>query len=316
MYSSSGIDPSNYVASFNVAFWFAVAVSLIFIIGLTVMMLIFVRRYNRKRNKVASHIEGNMGLEITWTAIPVVISLIMFHYGWEGWKPLNKPPKEGLDVIATARMWNFSFRYANGKESSDLVVPVNVPVKLDLVSIDVLHSLFIPAFRLKSDMVPGMKKILWFVPQREGQYDLYCAEYCGLQHSSMNSIVKVLSKQAYDDWYADSTIVTAQVPGKEPGSEGLSIIQKNGCTACHSTDGSKIIGPTFQGLFGKQHVVVSNGKEVTITADEEYIKRSIYDPNAEIVQGYPKGLMQSYEGTISADDLAKIIEFLKSLNGK
>ena len=119
MYPSSGVDPSNYVSSFNIAFYFIVAISLVFIVGLTILMLVFVYRYNRKRNKVAAQIEGNMALEITWTVIPVLLALIMFHYGWEGWKPLNKPPKDGMNVTATARMWNFSFRYENGKESPD-----------------------------------------------------------------------------------------------------------------------------------------------------------------------------------------------------
>jgi cytochrome c oxidase subunit 2 len=316
MYPSSGVDPSNFVSSFNVAFYFIVIISVIFIVALTALMIYFVVRYNKKRNAAATQIEGSTKLEILWTVIPILLALAMFHYGWIGWKPLNKAPADALNITGIARMWNFLFVYENGKESPELVIPVNKAVKIDLVSLDVNHSLFIPAFRIKSDMVPGLKKMMWFFPQREGQYDLYCAEYCGLQHSSMSSVVKVLTKEEFNTWYSDSTTVTAKIPGTEPGSEGLAVIQKNGCTACHSTDGSKIVGPSFQGLFGKQHVVVRDGKEVTVTADEEYIKRSIYDPGAEIVQGYPKGLMQSYEGTISADDLAKIIEFLKTLNGK
>jgi cytochrome c oxidase subunit 2 len=216
-------------------------------------------------------------------------------------------------VTATARMWNFSFRYENGKESPELVVPVNIPVKVNLVSIDVLHSLFIPAFRLKSDMVPGMDKMMWFLPQREGQYDLYCAEYCGLQHSAMTTVVKVLPPEEFQDWYADTAFVAADTGGKELGSDGLAILQKNGCNACHSSDGSKIVGPSYLNLLGKQQVVVRDGKEVNVTIDEEYIHRAIYEPNVEIAQGYPKGMMQSYKGTITEEEIAKIIEYLNTL---
>ncbi len=313
MYSSSGIDPSSYVSSFNIAFYFIVAISVVFIVGLTILMLWFVYRYNRKRNKVATQIEGHVGLEIVWTVIPILLALAMFHYGWVGWKPLNKPPDDAMNVTATARMWSFSFRYENGKESPELVVPVNVPVKIDLVSLDVLHSLFIPAFRLKSDMVPGMEKMMWFLPQREGQYDLYCAEYCGLQHSSMTSVIKVLSPEEFQAWYADTSIVAIDTSGMEPGSAGLAILQKNGCNACHSSDGSKIVGPSYLNLIGKQQVVVKDGKEVNLTIDEDYIHRAIYEPNVEIARGYPKGMMQSYKGTITEEDIAKIIEYLKTL---
>ena len=195
MYSPSGIDASNFVSTFNTAFYFIVGISLVLLIGLTVLMLYFVYRYNRKRNSIATQIEGNTRLEILWTAIPILLALAMFYYGWTGWKPMTKAPDDAMVVTSIARMWSFSFEYENGKQSPDLVVPVNTPVKINLVSLDVIHSLFIPAFRIKSDMVPGREKMMWFLPQREGEYDLYCAEYCGLQHSYMNANVKVLSKE-------------------------------------------------------------------------------------------------------------------------
>lgn len=316
MYSNTGIDASNFVASFNIAFYFIVVISLIFIVGLTILMLYFVYRYNKKRHAEAVQITGNTRLEIVWTVIPILLTLVMFHYGWTGWKPMNKAPDDAMEVTATARMWNFNFRYENGKESPDLIVPVNKSVKIDLVSIDVLHSLFIPAFRIKSDMVPGMEKKMWFLPQREGDYDLYCAEYCGLQHSSMSSNVKVLSEADFLAWYADTSEVVNIADESVAGSEGLAIMRAQGCNACHSSDGSKIVGPSYLNLFGEQQVVIKDGKEVTTTVDEEYIRRAIYDPNIEVVKGYPKGLMQSYEGIISEEDLTRIIEYLKTLNEK
>jgi cytochrome c oxidase subunit 2 len=316
MYSTTGIDASNYVSTFNTAFYSIAGISLFLVIGLTFVMLYFVFRYNKKKHKTAVQNEGNTVLEIIWTVIPILLALMMFYYGWEGWKPMNKPPKDAMTVTTTARMWSFSFLYENGKESTDLVVPLNTPVKLNLISVDVIHSLFIPAYRIKSDIVPGREKVMWFIPQTEGEYDLYCAEYCGLRHSYMKAMVKVLSKEKFTAWYGDTARMVTGAEGSMPGGEGLTIMKFQGCMACHSSDGSKIVGPTYLNLFGKQEIVTRNGVEVTITADEEYIKRSIFDPNAEIVKGYPKGLMQSYKGKISDADIAKLIEYLKSLNEK
>ena len=317
MFSTPGIDASNFVSSFNTAFYFIVGVSLILLVGLTVLMLYFIFRYNKKRNKVATQIEGNNLLEIVWTVIPILLALAMFFYGWAGWKPMTKPPKDSLNVTSVARMWSFSFLYENGRQSPDLVIPLNKPVKIKLVSLDVIHSLFIPAFRIKSDMVPGREKDMWFIPEREGEYDLYCAEYCGLRHSFMNAKVRVLSKAKYDTWYSDTSMVkTAAAIANAPGAEGLAIMKIQGCLACHSSDGSKIVGPSYLNLFGRQQSVIRNGAEVMITVDEAYIKESILNPNADIVKGYPKGQMQSYKGKVSDDDIAKIIVYIKSLNDK
>jgi len=316
MYSTTGIDASNFVSTFNTAFYSIAGISLFLLIGLTFIMLYFVFRYNKKKHKIAIQNEGNTALEITWTVIPILLALMMFYFGWEGWKPMSKPPANAMTITTTARMWSFSFLYENGKESTDLVVPVNTPVKINLISVDVIHSLFIPAYRIKSDIVPGREKVMWFIPEREGDFDLYCAEYCGLRHSYMRSTVKVLSKEKFTAWYGDTATLAKATTGSIAGDQGLTIMKFQGCMACHSTDGTKIVGPTYLNLFGRQEVVNRNGTEVTITVDEEYIKRSIFDPNADIVKGYPKGLMQSYKGKISDADIAKIIEYLKSLNEK
>ena len=316
MYSTTGIDASNFVSTFNTAFYSIAGISLFLLIGLTFIMLYFVFRYNKKKHKIAIQNEGNTALEITWTVIPILLALMMFYFGWEGWKPMSKPPANAMTITTTARMWNFSFLYENGKESTDLVVPVNTPVKINLISLDVIHSLFIPAYRIKSDIVPGREKVMWFIPEREGDFDLYCAEYCGLRHSYMRSTVKVLSKEKFTAWYGDTAAMAKATTGTIAGDQGLTIMKFQGCMACHSTDGTKIVGPTYLNLFGRQEVVNRNGAEVTITVDEDYIKRSIFDPNADIVKGYPKGLMQSYKGKISDADIAKIIEYLKSLNEK
>lgn len=316
MYSTTATDASNFVTSYNMAFYSIAIISLILLIGLTLTMLYFVFRFNNKKNKTATQNEGNTTLEIIWTGIPILLVLVMFYYGWAGWKPMNKAPKEAITITSVARMWSFSFIYDNGKQSPDLVIPVNTPVKLKLQSLDVIHSLFIPAFRVKSDMIPGREKMMWFLPQEVGEFDLYCAEYCGLRHSYMNSNVKVLSLKDYNTWYADSVPVAITTEEAVPGAEGLKIMINQGCNACHSSDGSRIVGPSYLHLYGEKQIVVREGKEVPVTVDEEYIKKAIYEPNAEIVKGYPKDLMQSYKDILNDDDVAKIIEYLKSLNEK
>jgi cytochrome c oxidase subunit 2 len=317
MYSSTGSEASNFVSSFNTSFYLIAGISLLFLAGLTVLMLYFVFRYNSKKNKTATQIEGNNLLEIAWTVIPIILSLVMFYYGWAGWKPMNKAPKDAINITSVARMWSFLFQYENGKESPELIIPVNVPVKINLVSLDVIHSLFIPEFRIKSDMIPGREKSMWFVPETEGEYNLFCAEYCGLRHSFMNTKVKVLSNDKFYAWYGDTSSVSS-VAGKAltPAAQGLAIMKNLGCLACHSSDGSKIVGPTYLNLFGKQQVVIRNGIELTVTVDEEYIKQRILDPSYQVVKGYPKGIMQSYKGKVSDEDISKIIEYLKSLNEK
>lgn len=276
-------------------------------------MLYFVYKYNRTKNKIASNIEGNTKLEIIWTVIPTLLALGMFYYGWAGWRPMNNPPKDGLNVTTIARMWNFSFLYENGKESAELIVPVGTPVKLKLVSVDVLHSVFIPAFRIKEDIVPGREKIMWFIPQKAGSYDLYCAEYCGLRHSYMGANVKAVTNAEFEKWYTDTSAVKSTIDPSMPGAEGFAILKNQGCNACHSSDGTKIIGPSYLGLWGKTHIVIQSGQEIAVKVDSAYIRKSIYDPNYEVVKGYRKGLMQSYEKSVSEQDVAKIIEYLKTL---
>ena len=316
MYSTTATDASNFVSTYNLAFYFIAGISLILLIGITALMLYFIFTYNRKKHKEAVQIEGNTTLEIIWTAIPVILALIMFYFGWAGWHPMTKAPKDSLNITSTARMWSFSFRYENGKVSPDLILPVNTPVKINLISLDVIHSLFIPEFRVKSDMVPGREKMMWFLPERIGEYALYCAEYCGLQHSYMQANVKVLSKEDYTAWYADTSAVVTVTESSAPGAEGLKIMITQGCNVCHSSDGTRIIGPSYLNLYGEKQVVIKDGKEVTVTVDDEYIRRAILDPNSEIVKGYQRDLMQSYKETLSADDITKIIEYMKSLNEK
>ncbi len=313
MYSTVALDASNYVSTYNTAFYFIAGVSLLLLIGLTSTMVFFIFRFNKKKNPVATQIKGNLPLEIIWTVVPLILALFMFHFGWAGWKPTTKPPKDALNITCVARMWNFMFIYENGKTSPDLIVPLNSPVKINLVSLDVIHSLFIPDFRIKSDIVPGRQKFMWFLPEREGKFKIFCAEYCGLQHSYMHSTVVVMSKEKFNAWYAEAAKPVA-VTGNAPGAAGEAIMKAQGCFACHTPDGTKLIGPSYLNLYGSELAVIRDGKEITVKADDAYIKQCITDPNYEVVKGFPKGLMQSYRNTLSDSDIANIIIYLKTLN--
>ena len=170
-----------------------------------------------------------------------------------------------------------------------LFVPVNTPVKVNLISLDVIHSLFIPQFRIKSDIVPGRKKFMWFLPEVIGKYQILCSEYCGLRHSYMSSVVNVVSKADFDKWYTAGAVEVNVAGVSAAASEGMGIMKIQGCFACHSIDGTKIVGPTYLNLYGSQVTVTENGKEITLKADDEYIKHCINDPNSRIVQGFRKG---------------------------
>ena len=294
---AEGVDLSLYIIT---------GISLFFLLGITIVMIYFVFRYNKKRNPVASNIEGSHTLEILWTAIPTLLVMVMFYFGWMGYKPMRKVPEGAMEIKAYAQMWKFSFEYPDGRYSDTLVVPIGKPVKLHLISRDVLHSFFVPAFRIKEDMVPGKDNFMWFEATKEGRYDVLCAEYCGQLHSYMLSSVTVVSESAYDEWLANAVSTADEHPG-------LALLKRNACLTCHSQDGSKLIGPSFLGAYGRAQIVETNGADREIIVDDEYIIRSIKEPNADIVKGYMKGLMVSYDNVITDDQLAEIIDYLKTL---
>lgn len=266
-------------------------------------------RFNKKRHKEAMQFSGSVKLEIIWTVIPFIIVMVMFYVGWQGFKPMRIVPKDAMEINATGRMWEFEFNYGDGKISKDtLVLPLNKPIKLNLFSEDVNHSLFIPAFRLKEDMVPGYNNYMWFIPTKEGVYDIFCAEYCGLRHSGMLGKAVVKPESDYNKWLSELKITDKS---KEPA--GLTILKNNACLSCHSLDGSRLVGPSLKGLYGSERTVITENGETTITAMEEYVKNSIYDPNKEVVKGFNKGLMQSYKEVVTEEDIEKITEYLKTI---
>lgn len=311
MYSGA----SNLVTATDNAFLFIIGISILFLVGISGTIIWFIYRYNYKKNPVAKQIHGNNTLEIIWTIVPFVLVMFMFFYGWNGYSPAKKAPEDALRIKAVSRMWSWSFEYPNGAKTDTLYVPVDKAVVLDLISVDVVHSLYIPAFRIKEDMVPGRTNRMWFIGQKTGKYELFCAEYCGLSHSYMFTEVVVMEPTKWDNYMATLTDTTAMAQlAANPSAAGRKVIEQSGCLACHSTDGTKLIGPTFKGIYNHDVKVVANGQSKTVIADDVYIKRSIYEPDAEIVEGFVKGQMQSYKNQLSEEQVNQIIEYLKTLN--
>jgi len=309
---STTVNASNFVTGVDKAFFVILGISFVFLIGLTITMLYFIYKYNNKKNPHATQIKGSTKLEIIWTVIPTILVLIMFYYGWAGWAPMKTAPKDSFHIKVTGRMWNYTFEYENGKKTDTLFVPMNKPVKLSLISLDVIHGFYIPAFRIKEDVVPGREKMAWFVAQKEGLFELFCSEYCGMNHSYMYTYIKAMPEQKFNAWYVDTT-KHVEVAVDSPTASGKRIMKNIGCFACHTVDGTKLVGPSFKGVYGSKQIVITGREEHEVTADDEYIKRSVYDPNADVVKGFNKGLMLSYTGQLSEADVKQITEYLKTL---
>ncbi|HKI77161.1 MAG TPA: cytochrome c oxidase subunit II [Ignavibacteriaceae bacterium] len=193
-------EASNFVNSTDTAFIIIVSICVFFLVLITTLLVVFSIKYNRKRNKKAVNVHGSTALEVTWTVIPTIIAMYMFWLGWVGYKDLSTPPKDSMVVDVTAQMWQWSYKYDNGVKSDTLYVPLNRDVKVNLHSLDVDHSFYVPAFRVKKDVIPGRTNFAWFRAEKIGTYQVFCAEYCGLNHSYMYSAVKVLPKDEYDAW--------------------------------------------------------------------------------------------------------------------
>jgi cytochrome c oxidase subunit II len=302
---------SNLAGGVDRTFMLILAIAIFFIVGITTFMIWTVIRYNRKKNKPARQFTGSVTLEIIWTVIPLILVLVIFVYGWKGYAPMRKVPADAMNITAIGRMWEWSFDYGNGKLSKVLVIPLNKAVKLNLHSVDVNHGLFIPAFRVKEDVVPGYKNYLWFVPKFKGDYDVLCSDYCGLQHSGMNTKARVVSESDFKQWF-DALPATGNIPD----AEGLTLIKNMGCVACHSLDGARLVGPTFIGIYGKKHPVITDGQEINMEVTDAYLRTSIIAPNQDVVKGFNKGIMQSYRDRLTDAQITLIIDYLKTLSVK
>ena len=191
---------SNFINSVDSVFIYALAVSVFFLVLITVLMLFFIVKYNRKRNPKATNIHSSTWLEVTWTIIPTILVMILFWYGWVSYKEMENIPEDATTIEVSAQMWKWTFTYDNGVQSDTLFVPLNEPVVVNLHSSDVNHAFFVPAFRIKKDVYPGQERRAWFIAQELGEFDIACAEYCGLSHSNMYAKIVVLPEDEFINW--------------------------------------------------------------------------------------------------------------------
>jgi cytochrome c oxidase subunit 2 len=219
---------------------------------------------------------------------------------------LKKVPEGAMVVKVVARQWSWLFQYDNGIEDAELRVPLGKPVKLLLTSLDVIHGFYAPAFRIKQDAVPGMTNYLWFQSTEVGTFDVFCTQYCGLEHSHMTTKILVLSQEEFTQWYQSKAL-------KEPlraASPGSQLYREKGCVGCHSLDGSPRVGPSFKGLFGKSEKVMVAGKALTVVVDEAFIRKFILEPNGVHIEGYPP-IMPKID--LTPEELTSLVDYIKSL---
>ena len=230
--------------------------------------------------------------------------MVIFLWGFDGYVDMRQAPTDAIEIKATAQKWKWQFTYQNGETSPWLHVPVGEDVRILIEAKDVLHSLSIPAFRTKMDAVPGRYTDLWFRATKTGKYPIFCTEYCGTQHSEMLSEVTVdKSHGEWADW------VDSLAKALPPLEEGKKVYETRGCKTCHSIDGTPKVGPTWKGLFGSQRTFADGS---TGTADENYIKQSILEPNSQIVQGFAPA-MPTYQGQLKDRHINGVIAYIKSL---
>jgi cytochrome c oxidase subunit 2 len=308
---------STTAASVDWAFYFVFYTALVFFVLIVAVMLLFVIRYRRRpgvrATKTATH---STVLELTWTGIPIILVIVMFATGLKVFVNMTTVPGIGREINVTAHKWAWEFQYSNGYIDTELHVPVDEPVRLVMNSLDVIHSLYVPAFRTKMDVVPGRYSKTWFKATQVGEFDLYCAEYCGAGHSDMITKVIVHPAGGFDKWLEEAgnwvqkaTPVEAGkilVMGDRQGRRG------RGCSQCHRVDGQAKIGPPLNGLFGTEQTMKDGSK---VLVDENYIRESILEPQAKVVAGY-EPVMPTYKGRLKEEELSAIIAYLKSLRDK
>jgi cytochrome c oxidase subunit II len=268
------------------------------------MILVFALRYRRQAGREAEQIEGSNALEITWSVVPLGIFMVIFAWGAVIYFQERTPPRNATEVYVVAKQWMWKLEHVEGqREINELHVPVGRDIELIMTSQDVIHSFYVPAFRIKQDVLPGRYTTAWFRAIKPGVYHLFCAEYCGSQHSGMIGQVVVMEPAQYQAWLSG---------GNTSGSlaaNGQSIFQQLGCVTCHRSD-TQGRGPNLAGVFGKP-VQLEDGR--TVLADENYIRESILSPSAKVVSGF-KPIMPVFQGLVSEEQLTELVAYVKSLS--
>ena len=294
---------SSAAGNVDALFIFLLIVSGLMTLLIFVAVAYFAARYRHRRGVLAEQIEGSTPLELTWSIIPLFVFLAIFAWGAIVFFKSRTPPRDATEVYVVAKQWMWKLEHVEGqREINELHVPVGRDVKLIMTSQDVIHSFFVPAFRMKQDVVPGRYTVAWFRATKPGTYHLFCTQYCGTQHSGMIGSIVVMEPAQYEAWMGGGTSGPLSATGEK-------VFAELGCVTCHRTD-SQGRGPNLQGVFGKP-VQLADGR--TVTADENYIRESILDPGAKVVNGF-KPVMPTFQGLVSEEQLNALVAYVKSLS--
>jgi len=285
-------------------YFFLLGVSVFFATLILILIIAFAIKYRRRSDDERPRpISGNLGLEILWTLVPLSLTLVMFVWGARLYFITFYPPSDALEINVVAKQWMWKAQHAEGRsEIDELHIPTGRPVKLIMTSQDVIHDFFVPAFRVKNDVLPGRYTTLWFEATKPGAYRLFCSQYCGTQHSGMIGYIIALEPAEFQAWLSGGATAVSMA------TAGENLFQKLGCVSCHAPNDTGR-GPSLVGLLGK---VVRLQSGASVTADEDYIRESILNPQAKIVAGY-QPIMPTFKGLISEDGIMQIIAYLKSL---
>ncbi len=292
-------------ALFNFVLYASIVFFLIVILGVAYFAFRYRKIGQERLDSAPSH---NTKLEIAWTIIPVILVFTVFFWGFKVFLKMHVAPKDAIQIKVTAQKWFWTFDYIDEEITSmnEMVVPVDKPVELRMSSQDVIHSFYVPGFRTKLDVLPNRYTITWFEATHTGNFDLFCAEYCGTGHSNMVGNVRVVSDREYQEWIDTAGMGGDDVPLVELGAK---LYQSKACVTCHSIDGKPGIGPSFKGRFGSQEAMANSAP---VTIDENYIRESILNPTAKVVEGF-QPVMPSYQGLLKDREIDAIIEYIKSL---
>jgi cytochrome c oxidase subunit 2 len=289
----------------DAVYFFMVAVTAFFSLLIAGLIVLFAVRYRRRHaDEIGVAIHGSLALELMWTFIPLGIAMVMFVWGAKVFFDLSRPPAGAMEIFVVGKQWMWKIQHMDGqREINELHVPVGQPVKLIMGSEDVLHSFYIPAFRVKADVIPGRYNTLWFEASTPGTYHLFCAEYCGTKHSGMIGKVVAMERADFQAWLSGGT------GSDSPVAAGQKLFQDLACSTCHRVD-SQGRGPVLTNLFGRPVELQSGAR---VTADEAYIRESIVNPQAKVVAGF-QPIMPTFQGLVTEEQLLQLISYVKSLS--
>jgi cytochrome c oxidase subunit 2 len=297
---------STFSWQVDALYFYLSGVTLFFALLISAVMIFFVIRYRRRTPyEIPRPIAGSHKLETVWTVIPFLIAMTMFAWGARVYFTQYKAPADAVEVYVVAKQWMWKLQHSTGqREINQLHVPVGRKIKLIMTSEDVIHDFFVPAFRTKADVVPGKYTTLWFEATTPGTYHLFCAEYCGMNHSGMIGSVIVMEPREFDNWLSGNTGSTT------PAAAGQALFQTLGCASCHGANGEGGRGPALAAVFGTE-TTLQTGEKVRV--DDSYVRESILNPQAKIVAGFGP-IMPTFQGQVSEDQLVQLVAFIKSLS--